>query len=469
VCRSTLTNPNNGCLPWNPLGTGVNNQAALNYVTGTSSVVQTLEQSVFAASVQGEVFSTWAGPVSIALSAEHREDKAEGDPSGGGPWFAGNFSAFKAKNSVTEGAFETVVPLAKDMMLADSFDLNAAVRVTNYEYSGQVETWKVGAVWAPVQGLRFRATRSRDIRAPNFNELFAASNSGQRSAFDPFTNTIPQYFGANSGNPNLDPEKGDTYEFGVVLQPAFLPGFSASIDYWNIKLTDAIGRPNDNQTLQFCFEGQTSFCNNIQRDSSGVITQVTLIPFNLASQKKSGIDIELSQVLDVGPGQLRLNALGTIYKKSTLDDGLGAGEYSTLGDMGQLVVGPPDWRLMASVGYNLDSFSGSLTARAQSDGVIDARYIECTSGCPASGATAKTIENNHIPSTYYLDASLSYKFGMGDTELEAFLNVKNLLNRDPEIVPLGPTDFTYVSPLSKSVSGFDLLGRAFLLGMRVKM
>lgn len=469
VCRSTLTNPGNGCLPWNPLGINVNNPAALDYVTGTSSVEQSLEQSVVAAAVQGEVFDTWAGPVSVALSGEYRDDKAEGKPSGGGPWFAGNFSEFEGKNSVLEGAFETVVPLAKDMAFADSLDVNAAVRITDYEYSGTVETWKVGAVWQPVQGLKFRGTRSRDIRAPNFNELLASSNSGQRSAFDPFTNTIPQYFGANRGNPNLDPEEGDTYEIGVVLQPSFLPGFSASVDYWNIELSGAIASPNDNQTLLFCFQGRQEFCDNIQRDESGVITQVTLIPFNIAQQKKSGVDIEITQTFDALKGQFRVTGLGTLYRTSKQDDGLGAGPYSTLGDMGQLIVGPPDWRLTANIAYGLENFHAGLTARAQSSGVIDARYIQCTSGCPASGAFAKTIEDNKIDGTYYLDASLGYEFDLGAMRMEAFFNVRNLLNNDPEIVPQGPTDFTYVSPLSKGASGFDLLGRVYLLGVRMSM
>ncbi|HWK51849.1 MAG TPA: TonB-dependent receptor, partial [Steroidobacter sp.] len=470
VCRSTLTDPNNGCVPWNPLGVNVGNSAAaLAYVTGTSSVEQTIEQNVVAAATQGEVFSTWAGPVSVALSGEYREDKAKGVPSGGGPWFAGNFSAFEGSNSVLEGAFETVVPLAKNVMFADTLDVNAAIRITDYEYSGTVETWKVGAVWQPIQGLKFRGTKSRDIRAPNFNELLASSNSGQRSAFDPFTNTIPQYFGANRGNPNLNPEEGDTYEIGMVIQPSFMPGFSASIDYWNIELSGAIASPNDNQTLLFCFQGRQEFCNNIQRDGAGVITEVTLIPFNLATQKKSGIDIELTQTFDALKGQFRITGLGTLYRTSKQDDGLGDGMYSTLGDMGQLIVGPPDWRLTANIAYGLDNFHASLTARAQSDGVIDARYIQCTSGCPASGAFAKTIENNKIDSTYYLDASLGYNFDIANMRMEAFFNVRNLLNKDPEIVPQGPTDFTYVFPLSKGASGFDLLGRVFLLGVRMSM
>jgi len=475
VCRSTLTDPTNGCVPWNPLGLGVNTQAALDYVTGVTSVEQTLRQDVYAASVQGPVGSTWAGPISVALSAEHRKDSAKGEPTGGGPWFAGNFGAFSADNSVTEGAFETVIPLAKDMAFAETLDLNAAIRITDYEFSGRVETWKVGMVWAPVSGLKFRGTRSRDIRAPNFSELFAVSNSGQRSVFDPFTNTTPQFFGENTGNPNLDPEIANTYELGVVFQPSFLPGFSASVDYWNIELEDAVARPGDVEIMTFCFQGRQEFCNNIERDGAGVITKITQFPFNLASQERTGVDVDLRQTLSASSlvstwrGQLSLSALGTFYTKSSQDDGLGNGPYSTLGNMGQLVNGPPDWRAAANVAYALDTFTASLTARAQSDGVIDARYIECRSGCPASGAFAKTIEDNSVASIFYLDASVSYGFDLGGSQVQAYFNVRNLLNKDPSIVPEGPSDFTYVFPLSKGSSGFDLLGRQYLLGIRVSM
>jgi iron complex outermembrane recepter protein len=473
VCRSTLTNPTNGCTPWNPLGINVNNDAALNYVTGTSSVVQTLEQDVYAAAITGEPFSAWAGPISLALSAEYREDDAGGVPSGGGPWFAGNFSAFTATNSVKEAALEFVLPLAKEAAFADALDLNAAVRYTDYKYSGEVNTWKVGAIWRPIRGLQFRGTTSHDIRAPNFNELFAVGNSGQRSAFDPFTNTIPQYFGATEGNANLDPEEGDTYEFGVVLQPTFWPGFSTSIDYWNIELDGAIASPNDNQTLLFCFQGRQEFCDEIERDAGGVVTKVTLRPFNIASLQREGLDLELGQRVDMsrlvsswtGQGMFRL--FGSYYLKSEQDDGLGGGPFSTLRNSGQFLVGPPRWRFHANFSYALDGWTGSLTGRGQSSGVIDARYIECTANCPASGQFAKTIEDNTIPSVFYFDGSVSKKFRFGgdDAEVEAFVSVKNLLDRDPPYVPQGPTDFTYVFPLSKSASGYDVLGRSFLVGL----
>ena len=484
VCRSTLTNPLNGCSPWNNLGVGVNDVASLKYITGLTHVNQSIRQSVFAGSVQGEPFSTWAGPVSVALSAEHRDEKGLGKPdpiTGTFTWFAGNFASFTGKNSVTEGAAETVVPLAKGAEWADSLDVNAAIRVTDYKLSGMVTTWKVGAVYVPIPDVKFRGTASRDIRAPNFNELFNVASSGFRSAFDPFTNTTPQFFGENKGNPNLKPEKGDTYEFGVVLSPTFLPGFTASVDYWNIKLADAIGSAGDNLVLLYCFQGRQEFCSAITRDPAvapatiGVINKLTQQPFNLASQQKAGIDVEgsygfsLSDMVSDWGGDISLRSQWTFYTKSTTDDGLGAGPYSTLGNAGQLFTGPPRWRQTTTVNYSLDALRTSLTFRAQSAGQIDNRYIVCSSACPVSGAIAKTIESNYIPSTFWVDASVAYVWEIGESEVETFFNVRNLLNTDPGIVPQGPTDFTYVFPTSKTSSGFDVLGRVMRAGVRFKM
>ena len=81
------------------------------------------------------------------------------------------------------------IPVLKDAPFAQELSLNAAARYTDYSTSGGVSTWKVGASWIPVDSLRFRATRSRDIRAPTLNELFAAANSGQVAFLDVHTNT----------------------------------------------------------------------------------------------------------------------------------------------------------------------------------------------------------------------------------------------------------------------------------------
>ncbi len=479
ICRVQLTNPAERCVPWNPLGTGVNGTnrgesylAAIQYVTGTASVDENLVQKVYSASVTGQAFNTWAGPVSLAFNLEYRDEEASAKPdANSGNWFSGNFQAFDATIDVKEFAIEAVVPLAQTL------DLNAAARYTDYSQAGDVTTWKVGVVFAPISQLSLRSTFSRDIRAPNFLELFTNVNSGFRSAFDPFTNTIPQFFGRNRGNPNLTPEESETFEVGLVFSPEFLPGLRASVDYWNIKVEEAIGGANDDQVLQFCFQGRTEFCNNIVRDSNGVIIELIQTPFNLASQTISGIDFEATYSMSAEslnsswPGELSFNVRGTHYLESEVDDGLGAGPIDTLGHGGQRLNGPAEWGAIASINYKNEALRASLIARAQASQVIDNRNIVCLSSCPPRPTNGgDLIEDNSLDGYFYLDASLAYAFDIGSaSRLEVFLNVRNLLNEDPGIVPQGPTDFTYVSPLSRGQTGYDLLGRMYRVGVRLRM
>ena len=119
--------------------------------------------------------------------------------------------------------------------------------------------------------------------------------------------------------------------------------------------------------------------------------------------------------------------------------------------------------------HTQDGLRTSLTMRSQGAGVIDNRYIQCSSGCPAVVGNAVTIENNRIGGSFYMDASVSYRMDVSGVQVEPFLTVRNLLNADPTIVPQGPTDFTYTSSLSKGSSGFDILGRVFRAGLRFKM
>src|SRR5690606_7367342 len=231
ICRSTLTNPNDGCLPYNPMGLNVNSPEAIAWLLGSPHRDQRFTQEVVAATLSGEPFSSWAGPVSVAMGVERRDEKVRGeaDPTSLiNGWFAGNYLPTFGKYHVAEAFFETVVPLAKGLPGAQALDLNAAIRRTDYSTSGLVSTWKLGATWQPIDDLRFRVTRSRDIRAPNLNELFAAGTANTNSVIDRFNNDQNvQYQGLSVGNLSLVPEKADTLGIGVILQPRFLDGFTA--------------------------------------------------------------------------------------------------------------------------------------------------------------------------------------------------------------------------------------------------
>lgn len=470
VCRSTLTNPTNGCVPYNVFGEGVNSQAAVDYVYGLAFIKSKLTQEVYAGTLHGDPFSTWAGPVSVALGVEHRREAVSGvnDPlSTTRSYFAGNYLASSGAYHVTEGFLEAVVPLAKDVSFARSLEINAAVRATDYSTSGYVTTWKAGLTYKPVDDITFRVTRSRDIRAPNLAELFQAAGSSTFSLADPFRgNALSSVFQVTRGDPNLKPEKADQIGLGVVFQPTFIPGLAASVDYYRIEIDDAISTINAPTLVNQCFIGNQQFCSQITRNAAGVITQVDVLPVNVAKQVASGIDFEASYRTPLFGGNLTLRALATRFIKSTTDDGITpivdlVGTNSTLGS---LRTSLPKWRYTASIGYDSEPLSMSLTARGFSDGEINTTYVECSSSCPASTAANMTINDNYMPGAIYFDANVTFKMSDG---VQAFVAVDNIADKDPYQMPYGPS--IGANPISVNPVLYDVLGRTFRAGIRFKM
>lgn len=472
VCRSTLTNPSNGCVPLNIFGTGVVSEAARNYVLGKSFGRTKLTQDVLAATLNGEPFSTWAGPVSMAVGVEHRNEKASGsnDPlttSASRPYFAGNFLANAGSYNVNEAFIETVVPLAKNTSFAHSLDLNGAVRATDYSTSGYVTTWKLGLTYQPIEDITFRVTRSRDIRAPNLAELFQASQGSTATIIDPFRgNAATTAFQVNSGNLNLEPEKADTLGLGVVMQPRFLEGFAASVDYYNIEIKDAISTVNAATVVDQCFLGNTAFCSQITRNSANVITSVAVLPVNVATQLSRGVDFEASYRLGAFGGEITIRGLATRFLKNRIDNGItpATDNVGTNGINGSLRNSLPKWRYLTSVTYDRGPVTMSMTARGFSAGVYNTSYIECASGCPTSTVANTTINDNDLPGATYFDGNITLKRPGG---FEAFLAVDNILNKDPAPVAFGPGVGS--TPLSVNPLLYDVLGRTFRAGFRFRI
>ncbi|MGQ3039977.1 MULTISPECIES: TonB-dependent receptor domain-containing protein [Caulobacteraceae] len=454
VCRSTLTNPTNGCVPFNRMGIGVNSQAALDYILGNPQREQFFTQQVAAANISGDPFSTWAGPVSMAAGVEHRKEEVSGFvptefQSG---WFVGNYRPTFGSYTVTEAYVEAVIPLA------DGFDLNTAIRGTDYSTSGYVTTWKVGAVYSPIPDLRFRITRSRDIRAPNLNELFAAGTSRTNTLLDPFNNNqATQFLELTTGNLNLDPELADTWGVGVVIQPSFLPGFAAAIDYFDIEIEGAIGSVQASTIVDRCFQGNQTFCGAIVR-SGNQISQISVSPFNFAVQKSRGVDLEASYRFDLGPGSMALRAVGTYYLENFEDNGIDV----PTDNAGSIAL--PEFIYRATATYTADPWTIQVTGRGVSESTYDNAFVECTTGCPASTIANRTINNNKIDGAFYVDLAMTYDLKLLQ-KTEAFVSISNLFNRDPEIVAYGPAGTAYGNP-STSQGVYDILGRVFRLGVR---
>nr|WP_298720393.1 TonB-dependent receptor [uncultured Steroidobacter sp.] len=485
------SNDDPACVPYNPFGIGVNDQNQLGYVLGVSYRHEVLQQDVAAFNVGGEPFSSWAGPVSLAVGAEHRIEKVSGwatERDEATQFFAGNYHATQGKFDVTEAYVETVVPLARDLKAAQELDLNAAVRATDYSTSGYVTTWKGGLTWRPIEDVRFRFTRSRDIRAPNLGELFTGGQSGSGGTLqDPFraTNGIPelrtQAFSTTKGNPNLKPEEADTTGFGVVLAPRFLPGFQMAIDYYNIDVEGSVQAPGAQKVVDLCFRGNATLCQAITREppapgdpfSVGQIFEVITQPQNLIGQKASGIDVEtsyrfpLSSIAGSWGGDMVIRAMASrVLKLETKDtDGTTYDGNGVVGGWGAISpfagLTSPKLRGFLSLSYQGEAITVTTIVRYTGPGVYANGFIECSTDCPESTTAAPTIEDNDIAGMTTLDLSGSYKFD----SFELFGTIENLTNHQPPTIGGSLTNAYWQG---QGNADYDRVGRQYRMGVRVK-
>ena len=466
-----------GCMPYNVMGIGVNSPAAIDYVTGKGWTNIRLRQDVAAASVSGEPWSTWAGPVSLALGAEHRRESANtysSELDQAAAFFAGNFTESSGKYDVTEGFLETVVPLANNQPFARALDLNGAVRWTDYSTSGEVVTWKLGATWSPIDDLRFRVTRSRDIRAPNLGDLFNSGRSGTSAILDPENDNEPiTVVTRERGNRNLQPEEADTTGFGLVYQPGWLPGFGASVDYFDIDINDAIVPLRAQENVDRCFAGDAVSCQFVERDAAGNIRFVSSEPANVLAQSIRGVDIELSYSFPLSAlgsswgGTIELRGLATYVDSLKTVDRQAVVEGAGVNADGGAISGPrglfvPDFRYLTSIMYKNDPFSVTLMARGVSSGVYNNSLIECASNCPPATPEHPTIDTNHVKAVTYFDLSLSY--AVLDGRGEAFFVTENLFNKAPPNIAANTSSGFWFGQANSN--NYDRLGRVFRAGLR---
>jgi outer membrane receptor protein involved in Fe transport len=462
VCRSTLTDPSNGCVPLNLFGEGSPSQAAINYITGTSVRDWQQKQQVGDITIRGEPFSLWAGPISVAVGGEWRRFDVDvtSDPISATPnvslFRVGNVKPYSAEEEVKEGFAEVVIPLAKDESWAKNIDVDLAGRVTNYKTSGTVETWKAGINYAVNDSIRFRATRSRDIRAPNINELFAAGQTligGINDTKAP-AGTSQNYSVSETtgGNPYLKPEKADTFTGGVVLTPTFVPRLSLSVDYYHIKVKGAISTLGAQTLVNRCNDGDAASCLLTPRGADGKISGILLAPVNVQQLVMDGIDVEVAYRFPLNNGaSIDLHGLvGYIDKLNQV--GADGTVIKFAGNTDQPALdgpgGTPHWKMNGSATYGTDGYKVTVTERYVGGGVVT--YDTAPVG--------PLLADNHVSGRFYTDlyGELTLaKTGRGKVVL--FGVVQNLFNRQP---PFTGYEFQTARQL------YDVIGRDYTAGIR---
>jgi outer membrane receptor protein involved in Fe transport len=489
VCADATARAN-GCQPLDIFGGSAPSPSALAYLEPANGPFQHThqQQDVASFSINGEPFSLWAGPVSVAFGGEYRRENYNvfADPYGAGEtaqtpysaaypadpslatagsnWYAGNYHNGNGTYDVKEAFVETNLPLF-DTEAMGKANFNAAGRWTDYSTSGTVYAWKLGGTWeTPLDGLRFRMVTSQDVRAPNLSELFAAPTTTTVPSFtDPFNHTSVTILQNNVGNSALKPEIARNFEAGIVLsQPQWLPGFSASVDYYSITLNGGISSLSAQQIVDFCQAGidTSQTCGAFDFNPAQGLPYVNVESFNLSKITTEGFDIEASYQFGLGdlPGNFAIHGLATNVGDFTTYSGL-PGTLPTQG-AGVNTGATPHWKGLLIESWDNDKFSANIQERFISDGVFGYQYIVCQTGCPVSTANNPTLDYNHMAGAFYVDVGGSYNVS---DSLQAYFKINNLFDRDPTASPQTNTG------LDSNPALYDIIGRVYRIGVRYKM
>jgi outer membrane receptor protein involved in Fe transport len=486
VCHAALVNPAySNCKPLNLFGPTSESQAAINYILAVTTYYARNQFDDASGSFSGAPFSTWAGPVNMAVSAEWRNTRynltSNAQPSdhpdcygiewnctATSPLWVSNVVANRSPvhQSVWEVAYETDIPLIKDMPFVQSFNLNGAVRYTDYSNSGGVDTWKIGVDWHVNDELTLRATRSRDIRAPNLNDLFAPVGVSPNGYTDVHTGIQQQAFVYSQGNANLKPEDADTTTAGLVYKPHFIPRFSLAVDGYRITLNNAISSVSGtNKAVQQLCEasgGTSIYCSLFDRPlpfsnttAANFPTAVYTKSLNIASIDTYGMDFEANYAARIFDHGSTWRLLASYQPHLVYNLG-----PAGIIDMGDAAYGQgnsdPSWRITGLVNFDVtDQFKVEIMEQWRN-------------GMKMSGISSEVYAQKGIGSIAYTALNLTYDMKTEIGQMQFYFNIKNLFNQQP--VPYANYINGTVPGLQGGfVLGDDPIGRYFTLGVHYRM
>jgi len=526
---TTCLDPSNGCVPLNAWGAaGSITPAMIKFINLDAVLGQTVFQRVLSVSAEGDLGkqfkSPWSkAPISMALGYDQRtvtaSNKSDGPSQIQGEVLGTGAPTPDRSGSYTirEGYIEGQLPIITDMDWARRLTLEAGYRYTTFTTTttDTYSTYKVGGEWEPVQGFRLRSAQNRATRAPNINELYAplvtgldnlATDPCQGASINqaqantpgtlsnlclqtgvPFRNvgnlaapSAGQINSLTGGNPNLGPEVSDTFTVGFVFQPVKWKGVTATFDYYNIKISQAISQPASPDVLNGCYSTALNpsltfnqFCALIGRNPNngtfnGVAAKGVVLPTsNIGFIRTAGYDLYLDYStlfsdLNMDPkwGRLDLNFSGTyidLYEfrltpRSILRDCRG---YYSIACNAIQANGGPIFRTKfnQSGTWNI----GDWMAHYQW------RFLSSTQLEPGTSGTWYA-PYTHIPATNYLDLALDWNV-MRNVKLS--LSATNVFNKAPPSVgnTIGGTAANSGNTFPAS---YDPLGRFITLGLDLK-
>lgn len=440
------------------------------------------EQHVAAADVSGPLFYLWAeDPVAASLGYEYRREEGADIPD---PLTAGGDSTGN-KRELTAGSYdmnavyaEIVAPLMSNRPAVESLELSAAARLTSFANSA---TYKLGLRYNPMNWFAMRGTVTTAFRTPSVAELYQGQADSIPNVSDPCSTirgnldnpTVAANCAADGyaagvpddsvqlrsrigGSPDLEPETADTFTLGLVLEDQLVKGLTASIDYYEIEIDQAIESVGAGIILASCYQQDASnrrFCDRIQRDGAGFITRIVDLESNVGGFRAEGIDLGLKyRSPGFGFGRLGAGIDGTLLLDLTQIQADGF-EQSYVGNYDQAAGSTPGanprYRLSAFLRWALDPFNAGVNFRYLPS------FDECEGGACKVDSVERPIQRT-VDDYFYMDvfAGVNLRSSYGTTSLTVGMN--NATDATPPYIANG---FLAES----DAATYDYAGRSFYL------
>jgi outer membrane receptor protein involved in Fe transport len=517
----TCQDPSGGCVPIDIFATDSITADQKNFFTLAMAALQRTEEWDTVGSVTGDLGtwglrSPWAKDgVSVVGGGEYRQEKSRFMPDDnlqtGNLLGFGAEPAVEGEYNVAEGFGELRIPLVEDVPFVKALTVHGAYRYSSYNIEGSTNTYSYDAQWAPTEDFLIRASYQRAVRAPNVGELFSPQTVSQNPGTDPcsdlgatlgYTATqalceatgVPaanyntsrlecpsgQCTAVVGGNPNLRPELSDSRSIGVVLTPTFFDGFTATVDYYNIKVTGAVGPLGGSiaAVLQGCYDPAINvsqspdfaFCQLVHRDSAGRIFSnsltggnVLLTNINTALIKTKGVDWEVNYQRDLadwgmpGVGSFSVNWVGTWLDSFQQQGDPTQPVYDCKGLFGDICGAPdPEWKHNLRLTWYSPDNDISISGRWRHLSSVEFDEVKINGFFDPISQT--------IPSFDYFDLSGTWQVHPG---LELRAGIDNIFQKDPPPIDQGLAAANIDS--GNTFPGtYDVLGRTFFVGATAK-
>lgn len=456
------------------------------------------QQSVISANLTGDssqLFELPAGAVNFALGYEYRKEEGAQTPgtalATGTAYGLGGIGLMDATFDANEFYGELLVPILSDLPFIKEFNIEGAYRTSDYSNTGKADTYKLGASWAVNDDLRFRATRQTAIRSPNLGEFAGPEVVLSLSLFDPDSaNFIPRLggrfdgdpcldgrgdaaqcanFGAAApgtpfdttnaiytfgGSPDISPEEAVTYTVGLVFTPEYLPGLNVTVDYYDIKITNAVSQIQPISALTNCYidnpVADNPLCGAVLRDANtGLINQAIVNDFNLANLNQAGIDIGVKYRFDAPEGfgeEMQFSYQGNIVTSQSRQNNVTVAPLDCKGTFGTSCTG--DFASVLQSAYrhrtSFDWYGSDVNVQ------LSWRRI--------GGVTNILDETDTISAQNYID--LAATWNVNET-LQVTAGADNLFDKAP---PLPASN----GNLYGTISDYDVIGRTFGVTLRYR-